>query len=76
MTDTESADERNDDPGREPLGGDEDQFTDESDQQEDVAGIDQVPSDPATGYDATDQNAPLPDWGPTDGTHGVDGSDL
>jgi hypothetical protein len=41
---------------------------------EPAAGIDNAPGD--QGYeDDPDQNPPLPDWGPTDGTHGVDGAD-
>lgn len=38
-----------------------------------AAGIDDVPAAPST-TDETDQNPPLPDGGPTDGTHGVDDS--
>jgi len=37
------------------------------------AGLDQVPNAAAEDDDAV--NPPLPDWGPTDGTHGVDGAD-
>ena len=61
-----------DDPSAAPeytqLGEDGNPFSDES-----SAGVDDVPA--AHGDDdAAEQNAPLPDGGPTDGTHGVDDS--
>lgn len=37
------------------------------------AGIDHNPPEHAS--DDSAENPPLPDWGPTDGEHGVDGSD-
>lgn len=39
-----------------------------------TAGIDKASGDQAY-EDDPDQNPPLPDWGPTDGVHGVDGTD-
>lgn len=66
MTDTHNA---------ENAAAGDDRSSDKSEGPTDTAGMDQVPQAPAAEYDDSDQNAPLPDWGPTDGTHGVDGSD-
>lgn len=38
----------------------------------DSSTADQVPGDHDAVEDDESQNAPLPDWGPTDGEHGVD----
>lgn len=77
MTHTNSAGEslpgsaRSDDLGNGQLGEDDTEQVIQPDGRADAAGIDQVPSAPAA-HDGADQNAPLPDGGPTDGTHGVD----
>ena len=71
MTDTTPADRQDDstDPDYTQLGEDGNPFSGQTAQD---AGLDAVPAE-QTDDDA--QNAPLPDGGPTDGSHGVDGED-
>lgn len=63
-------------PDYEQLGDAGNPFTGDSSETEETgsAGIDNAPGE--HGYvDDPEQNAALPDWGPTDGKHGVDGAD-
>ena len=70
MTDSKLP-EGQDDPSAAPeyrqLGEEGNPFSD--------AGIDKVPAEEGDSADNEAENPPLPDWGPTDGTHGVDGAD-
>ena len=60
-------------PEYELLGEKGNPFSGEAGSGED-AGIDRVPSGNGEGADSqAGTNPPLPDWGPTDGEHGVDG---
>jgi len=77
MTNTDATRSENDDresaPEYEQLGDAGNPFTGDSStaSTEDTPDIDNAPA--AQGDEADDdQNPPLPDWGPTDGVHGVD----
>lgn len=85
MTDSTDSSENTADPSTEPayrqLGEDGNPFSDSGSPDagtgaagagatETGTGTDSVPGD--QGIDDATQNAPLPDWGPTDGEHGVD----
>ncbi|HEV7955566.1 MAG: hypothetical protein JWL94_1433 [Microbacteriaceae bacterium] len=77
MTDTqrpEGDDDLSTAPEYEQLGEKGNPFTGDSGAP-DEADIDQVPAEQGerAGGAVGDQNPPLPDWGPTDGEHGVDG---
>ena len=64
MSDTSGQNRPSDDPGDETRATDASADVEHSD-----APIDQMSDQPQAG---AEQNAPLPDWGPTDGVHGTD----